>query len=146
MSNGIPTTPGHVIPGMSYSNALAAIDWLCTVFGFEPQLVVPGENGTIAHAQLTIGNGMIMLGSASNREENHPVKTPSEIGANTRSVYIVVEDIDAHYEHAKAAGAEIFYEIEDQPYGGRMYGACDLEDHLWYFGSYDPWTANSGGG
>ena len=87
-----------------------------------------------------------MLGSASNRDGNHPVKTPLETGANTRSVYIVVEDVDAHYEHAKAAGAEILYEIEDQPYGGRLYGACDLEGHLWYFGSYNPWEADSGGG
>ena len=144
MSDPVPAMPGYVIPGMSYRDAPAAIEWLCRVFGFSPNLVVPGEDGTIAHAQLTIGKGMIMLGSASNREADHPVKTPAEVGANTRSVYVVVEDIDAHYEYAKAAGAKIFYEIEDQPHGGRLYGACDLEDHLWYFGSYDPWTANSG--
>ena len=67
-----------------------------------------------------------MLGSASNREEDHPVKTPSEIGVNTRSVYVVVEDIDAHYSHARAEGAEIAREIEDQDYGRRLYGATDL--------------------
>ncbi len=126
MSDLVPTIPGHVIPGMSYRDASAAIDWLCRVFGFSPQLVVPGGNCTIAHAQLTIGKGMIMLGSASNREEDHPVNTPSEIGVNTRSVYAVVEDIDAHYSHARAEGAEIAREIEDQDYGRRLYGATDL--------------------
>ncbi len=146
MSDHLQTSPGYVIPGMSYDDAPAAIDWLTTAFGFTRHLVVPGENGTIAHAQLSLGNGMIMLGSSSNRDGGNPVKTPLEAGANTRSVYIVVEEIDAHYDHAKAAGAEIVQEIEDQPYGGRLYGARDPEGHLWYFGSYDPWAEDSTGG
>ena len=62
MSDQAPTSPGYIIPGMSYDDAPAAIDWLTMAFGFTRQLVVPGENGTIAHAQLSLGNGMIMLG------------------------------------------------------------------------------------
>ena len=146
MSDQAPTSPGYVIPGMSYDDAPGAIEWLTNAFGFTRHLVVPGENGTIAHAQLSLGNGMIMLGSSSNREGGHPVKTPSHAEGNTRSVYIVVDKIDAHYEHAKASGAEICYEIEDQDYGGRMYGAFDPEGHLWYFGSYNPWQEESANG
>jgi uncharacterized glyoxalase superfamily protein PhnB len=131
---------------MSYDDAPGAIEWLTNAFGFTRHLVVPGENGTIAHAQLSLGNGMIMLGSSSNREGGHPVKTPSHAEGNTRSVYIVVDKIDAHYEHAKASGAEICYEIEDQDYSGRMYGAFDPEGHLWYFGSYNPWQEESANG
>ena len=140
MTDQVSTAPGYVVPGMSYDDAPAAIEWLVRVFGFTPHLVVPGENGTIAHAQLALGKGMIMLGSSSNRDGSHRMKTPSQAGGNTRSVYAVVEDIDAHYEHAKAAGAEIVSEIADQDYGGRLYGACDPEGHLWHFGSYDPWA------
>ncbi len=143
MSDQVPTSPGYVIPGMSYDDAPAAIEWLTSVFGFTRHLVVPGENGTIAHSQLSLGNGMIMVGSSSNNDGGHPVKTPSEAGGNTRSVYVVVDEIDAHYEHAKAAGAEIVFEIEDQPYGGRLYSALDPEGHLWYFGSYNPWEEES---
>ena len=95
MSDQAPTTPGYVIPGMSCSDAPAAIDRLCRAFGFTPNSIAPGENDTIAHAQLTIGKGMVMLGPASNRAADPPAKTPSEAGANARSVYVVVEDIDA---------------------------------------------------
>jgi uncharacterized glyoxalase superfamily protein PhnB len=57
-------TNANIIPAMLYRDAAAAIEWLCRAFGFEKHLVVPGDAGTIAHAQLVLGNGMIMLGSA----------------------------------------------------------------------------------
>ena len=136
------TTKSNIIPGMRYRDAPAAIEWLCNTFGFEKHLVVPGENGTIAHAQLTLGNGMIMLGSAKDDELGQLTKLPSEIGTTTQTVYIVIEDIDAHYERTKAASAEFMMEIEDQDHGGRLYSARDPEGHLWYFGSYDPWPAS----
>jgi uncharacterized glyoxalase superfamily protein PhnB len=67
------------------------------------------------------------------------VKLPQEIGgAGTQSAYIIVDDVDAHYARAKAAGAEIIKEVEDQSYGGRLYSCRDPEGHLWSFGSYDP--------
>src|SRR5271169_319944 len=102
------STRARIIPSMRYRNAPAAIEWLCNAFGFEKHLVVPGENGTVAHAQLVFGNGMIMLGSAREDEFGQWVKPPREIGGiGTQSAYVIVEDADAHYARAKAAGAEI---------------------------------------
>ncbi|HVS89572.1 MAG TPA: VOC family protein [Candidatus Acidoferrum sp.] len=134
------SVPATIIPGMRYRNAPAAIEWLCKAFGFEKQLVVPGENGMIAHAQLTFGNGMIMLGSGHDNEYGRLIKQPDEIGgAETRSAYVIVPDADAHYARAKAAGAEIVIDIKDESYGGRGYTCRDLEGHLWNFGTYNPW-------
>ncbi len=129
----------NIIPSMRYVDAPVAIEWLCNVFGFRKHLVVPGENGTIAHAQLVLGNGMIMLGSDSSDEYGKVVSPPGKDGVNTQSCYIFIKEIDAHYAHAVAAGAEIIMEIADQDYGGRLYSAKDPEGHLWNFGSYDPW-------
>jgi uncharacterized glyoxalase superfamily protein PhnB len=129
-----------VIPGLRYRDAAAAIDWLCRAFGFERHLVVPGENGGIAHAQLTMGNGMIMLGSGHDNDYDKLLVRPEDIGRRvTQSSYVVVADPDAHYRTAKAAGAEIVMDIVDQDYGGRGYTCRDLEGHVWSFGSYDPW-------
>ncbi|HEY2945943.1 MAG TPA: VOC family protein [Vicinamibacteria bacterium] len=130
-----------VIPGLRYRDAPAAIEWLCRVFGFEKQLVVPGENGTIAHSQLRFGNGMVMVGSVGDSEFGRLMKQPDEIGgAETQSSYLVVNDADAVYARAKAAGATIVIEIKDEDYGGRGFGCRDLEGHLWYVGTYDPWA------
>ena len=126
---------------MRYRDAPAAIEWLCKAFGFEKQLVVPTDDGKIAHAQLTFGNGMIMLGSVLDTEFGRLMKQPDEIGgAETQSAYLIVEDADAHYARAKAAGAEIVMEIKDEDYGGRGYSCRDPEGHLWNFGTYDPWA------
>ena len=133
-------TVSTVIPAMRYRDANAAIEWLCKAFGLEKHLVVPGENGTVAHAQLSFGNGMVMLGSARDDEFGRRVKPPRETGGiGTQSAYVIVEDADAHYARAKAAGAEIVMEVEDQDYGGRLYACRDPEGHLWSFGTYDPW-------
>jgi len=131
-----------IVPSLRYRDAAAAIEFLCQAFGFARHLVVPGPEGTIGHAQLTLGDGMIMLGSAQNRDFGPHVRTPEELGGNTQSAYVIVAEIDAHYEHAKAAGAEIVMDIEDMDYGGRLYTALDSEGHLWSFGSYDPWAAS----
>ena len=130
----------NIIPSMVYHDAPAAIEWLCGVFGFDKRLVVPGENGAIAHAQLTLGGGMIMLGSTRHDEHGGFVRTPAELGANTQTAYIIVAEIDEHYQQAIAGGAEIVMEIADQDYGGRLYSARDPEGYLWRFGSYDPWA------
>jgi uncharacterized glyoxalase superfamily protein PhnB len=142
MSNLAMNTKSTVIPCLGYRDAPAAIEWLCRAFGFEKQSSCPTEDGTIAHAQLIFGNGMIMLGSYSENEEGFGrfMKHPDEIGgAETQTAYVVVADADAIYARAKAAGAEIVMEIEDKGYGGRGFSCRDLEGHLWSFGSYDPW-------
>jgi uncharacterized glyoxalase superfamily protein PhnB len=130
-----------VIPALRYHDAPAAIEFLCAAFGFERHLVVPGDAGTIAHAQLTYGNGMVMLGSARDDEFGRLVRPPHETGSvATQSAYIIVSDADAHYARAKAAGAEIVVDIMSPEYGGRLYSCRDPEGHVWSFGSYDPWA------
>ncbi len=130
----------NIIPALRYRDAAKAIDWLGTAFGFEKHLVVPGEKGAIAHAQLTLGNGMIMLGSVAPGEYGRLLKQPDEVRAVTQSPYVVVPDADTHYARAKAAGAEIVIDIKDEDYGGRGYTCRDLEGHVWNFGTYDPWA------
>jgi uncharacterized glyoxalase superfamily protein PhnB len=132
-------TRSTIIPGMHYRNAPAAIDWLCRVFGFERHAVHPGPDNTIMHAELTLGGGMIMLGSA--RPDNY-MKHPDELGGvETRGVNLIVADADAVYAKAKQAGAEIVLDIEDKPYGGRGFSCRDLEGRLWHAGTYDPWRS-----
>lgn len=128
-----------VIPGMAYRNAPEAIEWLCRVFGFEKHAVHPGPNNTIMHAELTLGDGMIMLGSV-NDDYSHFRKQPDEIGgAETQSVNLIVSDADAICARAKAAGAETLSDIEDKPYGGRGFTCRDPQGHIWNVGTYDPW-------
>ena len=142
MSNLAKKTTATIVPCMRYRDAPTAIEWLCQTFGFEKHLVVPNEDGTIAHAQLSFGNGMIMLGSAlkDETEFGRLMKQPDEIGGGTtQSVYVVVTDADAVYASVKSDGARIAMEIRDEDYGGRGFSCYDLEGHLWNFGTYDPW-------
>lgn len=132
----------NVIPTMRYRDAAGAIEWLCDAFGLERHMVVPGpQDGTIAHAQLVIGNGMIMLGSTFDDDFGKLQKPPIDVGGvGTQSAYVIVEDVDAHYARAVAAGAEIVMDIKDEDHGGRGYSCRDPEGHVWNFGSYDPWA------
>ncbi|MGH6865703.1 MAG: VOC family protein [Methyloceanibacter sp.] len=142
MVNGVRRTQGgQIVPALRYRDAAKAIDWLCAAFGFQTKMVVPGEGGHIAHAELTLGNGMIMLGDAETDYSKmvEPPAPPKLV--NTQGLYVVVEDADAHYARAKAAGAEIVLDLKSQDYGGRDYTCRDLEGHLWTFGTYDPWLA-----
>jgi len=134
-------TTSTVIPALQYQDAPAAIEFLCRAFGFERHAVYEGEGGTIAHAQLTLGNGMIMLGSVKDTDYGKLLVRPRAAGGVTMSVYIVVQDPDAHFVRAKAAGAEITREPETQDYGGRDYTCKDPAGNVWSFGTYDPWAA-----
>ncbi|MYN16173.1 glyoxalase [Rugamonas sp. FT107W] len=139
MSSIPKQTRCNVIPCMRYRDAPAAIDWLCTTFGFEATLVVPNEDGSIAHAQLGFGNSMIMLGSVFDTEFGRLMKQPSEIGQfNTQSSYLVVNDADQVYDRVKQAGGEILLDIKDEDYGGRGFTCRDPEGHIWSIGTYDP--------
>lgn len=130
-----------IVSTLRYRDAAAAIDWLCDAFGFERHLVVPGENGSIAHAQLVFRNGMIMLGSGGHGDYDVLVKPPADIGGiGSQSIYVIVEDVDAHHARAVAAGAEVVMPLEDPEHGGRAYACRDPEGHVWNFGSYDPWA------
>lgn len=131
-----------IIPCLRYRNAPKAIDWLCEVFGFARQAVYANPDGTIAHAQLVLGGGMIMLGSVTSEptEWRKLIKQPNDIGGfETQSPFVMVANADAVYARAKAAGATIVLDIKDEDYGGRGFSCRDLEGHLWSVGTYDPW-------
>jgi uncharacterized glyoxalase superfamily protein PhnB len=129
-----------VVPCLRYADAPAAIDWLCRVFGFERRLTVPSPDGGVRHAQLTLGGGMIMLGSVRPAERDS-VKQPDEIGgAETQTPLVILPDVDGAYVRAKEAGGKILLEIADQPFGGRFFTCRDPQGHVWNVGSYDPWA------
>jgi uncharacterized glyoxalase superfamily protein PhnB len=142
MADNAKQTIATVIPTLRYRDAAAMIEWLCKAFGFEKHLVVPGEGGTIAHAQLVFGNGMIMLGSARDDEFGRLQQPPSRVGsAVSSSPYVIVNDVDAHHARAVKAGATVVMPLKDEDYGGRGYSCRDPEGYVWNFGSYDPWHA-----
>jgi uncharacterized glyoxalase superfamily protein PhnB len=129
------------IPCLRYRDAPAMIAWLCQAFGFEKRLVVDAGDGKIAHAQLTLGAGMIMVGSERASEFDRYMTTPAAVGGKeTQSCYVVVDDADAVLARASAEGAEVVVPIADQDYGGRLFTCRDPEGHLWSVGSYDPWA------
>lgn len=120
-----------IYPVLQYRDAHAAIEWLERAFGFERAQVHTGPDGSVAHAELRYGDGLIMLGGASGSE-----RFGDHVGQEW--MYVVVDDPDAHHDRAKAAEAEIVYELTDQDYGSRDYSARDLEGNLWSFGTYRP--------
>jgi uncharacterized glyoxalase superfamily protein PhnB len=127
---------GTMYPCLFYQEPAAAIDWLASAFGFETLLSVPGhEPGTIAHAELRLGDGVVMLGTA---QHERGFASPRDIPATNQGIYIYIVDVDEHYERARAAGAEIIQAPRDEEYGERGYAARDLEGHFWSFGSYHP--------
>jgi uncharacterized glyoxalase superfamily protein PhnB len=137
---------GHqstVIPGLRYRNAMAMIEWLCRVFGFEKQAVYAGPDGVVMHSQLTLGNGMIMVGSVnSGVSVSNLLKQPDEIGgAETQNPYLVVSDIDAIYAKAKVAGAKIVVDLATKDHGGKAFSCSDPEGHVWNVGTFDPWES-----
>ncbi|MEX2317826.1 MAG: VOC family protein [Pirellulales bacterium] len=134
-------TTATIIPCLLYRDAAAAMAWLCDVFGFEKLAAYEGKDGTIMHAELRFGNGMIMLGSGTETAYGKLIKRPEQIGGyETQAPYVIVEDADVVYQRAKAAGAEIVIDIKTEDYGGRGFTCRDLEGHLWSIGTYDPWA------
>ena len=127
----------NAIPFLNYDDAGVALDWLTDAFGFERGDVHEGENGKVAHAELRVGDGMVILGSAGRNDLG--MKTPRELGAVNQGVYVIVDDaIDEHYERAVAAGAEVVRPIHDTDYGSRDYIVRDPEGNLWSVGTYRP--------
>ena len=131
-----------LIACLRYENASAAIDFLCSAFGFLRQMVVADEAdpSIIHHAQLRYGDAFVMLGTAApGATERYGWKTPAQAGGITACVYAVVDDADAHHAVALAAGADIVAGPHDNDgYPGRSYSARDPEGNLWDFGTYDP--------
>lgn len=132
MSEKTGSAAAQVVPALFYDDPKSALDWLERAFGFEICLLVTGDDGEIGHAEMEFGNGRIMVGGTDWAE--FPTSPKSTGRRNTQMVHVQVDDVDAHYARAKAAGAEIAAEPEDQFYGDRVYRAFDPEGHFWTFG------------
>jgi uncharacterized glyoxalase superfamily protein PhnB len=128
----------NIFPALRYRDADAAIEWLERAFGFEEKAVHRDGDGVVQHAELRLGDGLVMLGQV--RPDGWLGDAVSDAGAAPTSIYVVVEDPDAHHARAAEAGAEIIRPLTDQDYGSRDYGARDLEGNAWSFGTYDPYA------
>ena len=130
-----------MIPMLTYEDVGAAADWLCSAFGFRPSgEQYRDEEGRVTHAELAYGNGEVMLGFAST-DYRSPRRHAQECAQAAKwldnpyvvdGVLVQVEDLDAHLERARSAGAEILRGPDDQPFG-RLYTAADVEGHRWMF-------------
>jgi uncharacterized glyoxalase superfamily protein PhnB len=131
-----------VLPHVVYQNVAKALAWLTATFGFTEHYRYGESNGQVSGAQMYLGNAYIMLRSARPGETS-----PSQIGQQTQSLTVFVEDVDAHYEKTKSAGAKITEQLNETFYGERQYGVEDLEGHRWLFSKHvrdvspDQWGA-----
>jgi uncharacterized glyoxalase superfamily protein PhnB len=125
-----------VSPCLRYADAHAAIAWLRDACGFEEKLVVPGDDGTIAHAELSLGTGVLMVGSR--RDDDLRFDTPDRTAATTGGVYAYVADPDALFSRVSLNGARIIHPLNDTDYGSREFGIADPEGNRFSFGTYRP--------
>ena len=116
-----------IVPYLSYKNGAAAIDFLVTAFGFAVNIRADADDGSVEHAELVYGEGVVLMGTA-------------DLPTGSPGIYVVVEDVDAHYANAIKNGAHLVYPPEDTAWGTRRYRCKDLEGHEWTFGSYSPST------
>lgn len=119
-----------ILPMLTYDDAPAAITFLCEAFGFEEDWRMEMGPGVIGHAELSLGKAAVALASAF---PDMGLRGPSSGPDRYSQLQVVLDDVDAHYARAVAAGAVVVGPPEDQPYGQRMYRAVDLEGHRWVF-------------
>ena len=124
-----------IFPIIRYKEARDAIQWLCTAFGFVELFSVPETGNFIRHAQLRLGTNVIMLGSIRPDDD---LTSPQAAGISTQALCVYVEDVEAHFERAQSAGADITSAPKDTDFGAREYHVRDLEGHHWTFGTYLP--------
>lgn len=129
---GADSMAARLVPTLRYRDVAAAVDWLCSAFGFKRIRVVTGVDASILQAHLGFGNDIIMLLPARDF-----AAAPDLAVADLQSCYFVVDDADQHHRNAKAAGAEI-QDVRHYDLGGRGYSCRDPEGHVWSFGTYDP--------
>lgn len=136
-----PSNWTRISSSLFYRDASAAIDFLCRAFGFEVRLKVEGEGGVIQHSELSFGEGLIMVGderACVGKDREHFRSPLSCGGGNTQSLMVYVDDVQAHCERARAAGATITTEPTEKDYGeeywmDRSYGCKDPDGHVWWF-------------
>jgi uncharacterized glyoxalase superfamily protein PhnB len=125
-----------IIPVLVYADIRAAHDFLVVALGFTSAGLHEDPSGQVVHGEVRVGGRRIWLHRVS---EEHGLDTPQSIGRADGGVVVHVDDVDAHYERARAAGADITSEPQDQDYGQREYAVRDLEGHSWWIAT--PTTA-----
>ncbi|MGH3327720.1 MAG: VOC family protein [Streptomycetales bacterium] len=119
----------EITPYLLYEDVPGALDWLHEAFGFRERLRYEEPDGAVSHAEMTFGDGgLIMMG-----DPGGDYRSPKRHGQVSVLIHVYVEDVDAHYQRARAAGATIVTEPTDQSYGDRRYDVSDLEGHRWSF-------------
>ena len=126
-----PENMPRITPYLLYEDVAASLAWLSDTFGFRERMRIPGPDGAITHAEMELADGVIMMGCPG-----PDYRGPRKLGQVTQQLYVYVDDVDAHFERARKAGAVILAEPEDQFYGDRRYGAEDPEGHHWYFAEH----------
>ena len=121
-----------VSSAVCYKDPKKALRWLEEAFGFEPSMVILGPNDELMHSEMRFGDGLVMVSS----EWSPMHRSPASIdGFNTHTVHVqIANDVDAHCERARKAGAKILQEPETQFYGDRTYRCTDPEGHIWTIG------------
>lgn len=125
-----------IFPVLRYADATRAVEWLRDAFGFRTVYAVPDPDGTIAHAEMSLGAGIVMFGSV--RPGTPEADAAADPSTARHSIYAYVEDVEAHAARAVGAGAEITRELTATDYGSTEYSALDFEGNHWSFGSYLP--------
>ena len=131
MAKNPPANMPRITPYLYYEDVGSALTWLARVFGFRERMRMQGPDGKVMHGEVELADGVVMMG--------HPgagYRNPKRLGQATQNVYVYVDDVDAHYEQAKRAGAKVLTEPEDQFYGDRRYGVEDPEGHHWFFATH----------
>ena len=131
MSAGTPNVTFY--PSLLYRDAEAAMSWLEGTLGFKRREDHRDEEGNVQHAELSLGPAIVMLGSAGVGRE--PFRSLPAAGS---LIYCAIDDVDALYERARAAGADVPLEPMDTDYGSRDFTVRDPEGNLWAFGTYSP--------
>jgi PhnB protein len=126
-----PANMPRITAYLSYENVAAMLDWLPRAFGFRERMRLAGDNGAVSHAEVEFADGVVMMGCPGPDYRN-----PKRLGQTTVGLYVYVDDVDKHYETARAAGATILEKPTDQFYGDRRYTAVDPEGHVWFFATH----------
>ena len=126
-----PENMPRITPYIYYQDVGAALDWLANAFGFRERMRRPGPDGSVMHAEMELADGVIMMGNPGPDYQN-----PNQHGHVNQLIHVFVDEVDAHYAQAKAAGAKITAEPEDRFYGDRLYAVDDLEGHQWSFATH----------
>jgi len=124
-NRSVPTDT--VLPHVSYRSVEDAIAWLTKAFGFTEHYRY-GEPGAASGAQMYFGRAFIMLHGIRDN-----ASTPAQLGFSTQTLTIFLDDVEAHFQRAKSAGARILEEPHETVYGEFQYAAADLDGHHWLF-------------